>query len=114
MAHCSSLVRPVSCDLWRKHGTVLQNLVLAAQGQRAELSVYIAELSEANSAMLPMSAGAKDGVKHNRICSTLDQQQLSGKKATKKEEQPMIKLTIRYARYVLSTLATVGFGINLN
>jgi hypothetical protein len=32
----------------------------------------------------------------------------------KKEKQPMIKLTIRYARYVLSTLATVGFGIQLN
>jgi len=26
----------------------------------------------------------------------------------------MIKLTIRYARYVLSTLATVGFGVALN
>ena len=24
----------------------------------------------------------------------------------------MLKLTIRYARYVLSTLATVGFGLN--
>jgi len=24
----------------------------------------------------------------------------------------MIKLTIRYARYVLSTLATVGFSLN--
>ena len=24
----------------------------------------------------------------------------------------MLKLTIRYARYVLSTLATVGFAIN--
>jgi len=24
----------------------------------------------------------------------------------------MIKLTIRYARYILSTLATVGFSIN--
>jgi len=24
----------------------------------------------------------------------------------------MIKLTIRYARYILSTLATVGFGLN--
>jgi len=29
-----------------------------------------------------------------------------------KEEHPMIKLTIRYARYVLSTLATVGFSMN--
>ena len=32
----------------------------------------------------------------------------------KKEEPPMLKLTIRYARYVLATLATVGFGITLN
>ena len=31
-----------------------------------------------------------------------------------REEQTMLKLTIRYARYVLSTLATVGFGIQLN
>jgi hypothetical protein len=29
-----------------------------------------------------------------------------------KEEHPMIKLTIRYARYILSTLATVGFAFN--
>jgi len=26
----------------------------------------------------------------------------------------MLKLTIRYARYILSTLATVGFGVNLS
>jgi hypothetical protein len=26
----------------------------------------------------------------------------------------MFKLTIRYTRYVLSTLATVGFGVALN
>jgi len=26
----------------------------------------------------------------------------------------MFKLTIRYARYALSTFATVGFGVNLN
>ena len=31
-----------------------------------------------------------------------------------KKEQPMLKLTIGYARYVLSTLATVGFGVTLN
>jgi len=31
-----------------------------------------------------------------------------------KEEHPMLKLTIRYARYILSTLATVGFGVNLS
>ena len=31
-----------------------------------------------------------------------------------KEEQSMLKLTIRYARYVLATLATVGFGVTLN
>ena len=35
-------------------------------------------------------------------------------KATKKEEHPMIKLTIRYTRYLLANLATVGFGIQLN
>jgi hypothetical protein len=31
-----------------------------------------------------------------------------------KEELTMIKLTIRYARYVLSSLATVGFGLGSN
>ena len=31
-----------------------------------------------------------------------------------REEQTMLKLIIRYARYIMSTLATVGFGINLN
>ena len=29
-----------------------------------------------------------------------------------KEKPTMLKLTIRYARYILSTLATVGFSIN--
>jgi hypothetical protein len=29
-----------------------------------------------------------------------------------KEEHSMIKLTIRYARYILTTLATVGFSMN--
>jgi hypothetical protein len=29
-----------------------------------------------------------------------------------KERTTMWKLTIRYARYILSTLATVGFSIN--
>jgi hypothetical protein len=33
---------------------------------------------------------------------------------TKRSNNSMIKLTIRYARYILSALATVGFGINLN
>ena len=30
-----------------------------------------------------------------------------------KETYVMLKLTVRYARYILSTLATVGFGYNL-
>ena len=29
-----------------------------------------------------------------------------------KEKPTMLKLTIRYARYILSTLATVGFTMN--
>jgi len=29
-----------------------------------------------------------------------------------KKETTMIKLSIRYARYVLSTLATIGFAVN--
>jgi len=31
-----------------------------------------------------------------------------------KETTTMIKLTLRYARYALSTLATVGFGERIN
>ena len=33
---------------------------------------------------------------------------------TTKEEPTMIKPTIRYARYVLAALATLGFGVMLN
>jgi hypothetical protein len=31
-----------------------------------------------------------------------------------RKETTMLKLTFRYARYVLSTLATVGFGLGSN
>ena len=30
------------------------------------------------------------------------------------KEAPMLKLTVRYARYVLSTLSTVAFGMSMN
>jgi hypothetical protein len=32
----------------------------------------------------------------------------------KRKEHTMIKLALRYARYALSALATIGFGISLN
>ncbi len=31
-----------------------------------------------------------------------------------RKERPMFKLVLRYARYVLSALATIGFGMSLN
>jgi hypothetical protein len=31
-----------------------------------------------------------------------------------KEEPTMVKLTLRYARYVPASLASVGFGISIN
>jgi hypothetical protein len=32
----------------------------------------------------------------------------------KQEEHTMIKLTLRYTRYILASLASVGFGMALN
>jgi hypothetical protein len=31
-----------------------------------------------------------------------------------KETQPMHKLTVRYIRYTLALLATIGFGLSVN
>ncbi len=31
-----------------------------------------------------------------------------------KGDYPMLKIAVRYARYTLATLATVGFGLSLN
>jgi hypothetical protein len=33
---------------------------------------------------------------------------------SKERITPMIKLALRYARYALSALATIGFGLDLN
>jgi hypothetical protein len=59
----------------------------------------------------------------NRMCNPTDapprRQEYTGITETThgsntKEEPTMIKPTIRYARYVLAALATLGFGVALN
>jgi hypothetical protein len=50
-------------------------------------------------------------IKPLRGLSIYDQASIS---SIHKEERTMFKLTIRYARYAMSTLATIGFGVRLN
>lgn len=45
---------------------------------------------------------------------TMDENTPMNKKRNQERSNPMFKLTLRYVRYALSALATIGFGVPLN